>query len=981
MALAIQEMIDNVTRYRFNPASIQRVALRGLAEINNGQQLYFDATNPFIQALQCGAVETAAFMQSHEAECRRRYPCLAQTQEDLYLHMSDQAYINRFAVPAQANFSFRFFKPELVNAMVYDNATGYTKLVIPRNTYFTVGGTVFSLQYPIDVRQLANGALSIVYNNEQVSPLQTLESNSIPYEIQDGAEGEYVKFDVLATQFNITQMVESISKAKDVSIAMPITDQIYFARVYHKNSATGKWDELATTHAASIYDATKPTAVLHVADGVLQVKIPQVYVRTGLLYSNIRVDMYETKGAINLPLAEYPSNAFSITWKAFDSSEQSNVFSAPLPNMNVNAFSNEIVIGGRNEMGFEELRKNVINNATGPIHQPVTEAQLEAQLRNAGYDIVKGKDNITDRIYLATREMPSPELVTATTAASTGNKLLTAAAASIETLTVATESLAGLPTVIDNGDSITITPDTLYQIVDGIAQPVPQSDVENILSMPADKRALAVTNGNFLYTPFHYVLDSSNASFEIRPYYLDNPMATSKVFVKQNDTTLMLVGTSLYGLVRTTTGFIMQVQTRSDDVYKSLPDSQVFAQMAFIPHGERDRAYVNGVMVGKTSKGERIFNFDLSTTFNVDSSDNMEMTKFTMYNTEPRITKTALLNSFDVIYSTSVVLTSRWTPNEVDEVLGRHLLPNQIAGINHEQIRIKFGEPLDMLWTRARTVASSITYQVWEEDLQAFYKEDVFEYGADGLRLSVVEGQLVYNKLHLKGDPILGPEEAITYEHRKGDLKRDSSGQLIPANPRGLKRQIDLMLLEGVYWFATDETTANYRTTLTRALVSWLVNDLESFKTGLLDKTRIYFYPKTTSGTVNVYLWDDVRKAISAGQSFNVTLAVSKQVHENLNLRDRLEVATIQVLSTMLQQKTVSTSQMLEALRKKYGSDVIDVQLSGLGGEFNYPVLTMADDTDRLSIRKRLVALADGKLAAEEDVTVAFVIHKGKSAT
>jgi hypothetical protein len=184
-------------------------------------------------------------------------------------------------------------------------------------------------------------------------------------------------------------------------------------------------------------------------------------------------------------------------------------------------------------------------------------------------------------------------------------------------------------------------------------------------------------------------------------------------------------------------------------------------------------------------------------------------------------------------------------------------------------------------------------------------------------------------------------------------------------------------LLEGVYWFATDPTTSAYRLALANALVGWIVNDLNSFKANLLDKTRIYFYPKTTSGIVNVLVLDDITKTISAGQAFNVILAVPKTIYDNTDLRDKLTTATVTTLSAQLQNRTVSVSQMISALEATYGGDVIDIQLSGLGGDNNYPVVTVVDDTDSLSIRKRLVAFADGSLAAEEDVSVSYILHSG----
>jgi len=975
--LAIEQMLADMSTYRFNPAGIQRAVFRALDEINGGVQLYFDATNPFIQALSAGAVETAAFMQEHEAESRRRYPLLAQTQEDLYLHMSDKDFMNRFAKPATAKLQMLFPMNELLAGMVFEPETGYMKLTVPRNTFFTVGGVVFSLQYPIDIRQLSHDGLQITYNNDTVSPLQSLESNYIEYQTVQHSSGEYIQFEVLTTQFSISQIIAPISLAKDWNESIKITDKFYYARAYHKNTSTGAWDELVTTHSDSVYDINKPTVVLHVADGVMTASVPQIYLRSGQLSSSIRVDMYETKGAINMPLADYAPASYSTTWTTYDATEANSEYFAALPNMNIGVASNDAVLGGSDEMSFETLRANVINNATGPILQAITPALLKTQLQNAGYGIVKDVDNITNRVVLATREMLTPTLTTGATAPSPSNKLLTAAAASIEVLTVSTESLAQLATVKDNGTSITITPDTLYQIVDGITRPVTQVQIDRLLALAPDKRAAEVTGNGYLYTPFHYVLDTSENAFEIRPYYLDAPVSTAKTFVQQNDTTLMLVTTGSYGLRRTSTGYALRVVTKSDSVYQDVADNQIFAQLAYIPYGERDRAYINGVLVGKTEDNERVFDFDLSTTFDVDANNNLALTTLTMYNAEPRITRAALSQGFDILYATSQAMTPRWIANDIDAVLGKHLLPSQIAGINHEKLALKFGDSLDMLWTRSRTVASSVSYETWDSDQQAFYKEDVYRYNADGTRLSVVNGALAYTKLHLKGDPILDEQGQITYEYRKGDFKRDASGNLIALNARTLQRQIELMLLEGVYWFATDPTTSAYRLALAAALVGWIVNDLNSFKTNLLDKTRIYFYPKTTSGIVNVLVLDDITKTISAGQAFNVILAVPKTVYDNTDLRDKLTTATVTTLSSQLQNRTVSVSQMISALEATYGGDVIDIQLSGLGGDNNYPVVTVVDDTDSLSIRKRLVAFADGTLAAEEDVTTTFILHSG----
>lgn len=971
---SVRSLIDNMNTFRFNPSAIQRAVLKLIPDITNGELDVVDPTNPFVFSLETAACGNVAFNERLEADMRRRYPRLALTQEDLYLHMSDRDYANRFSIPAVAKFTLRIPRESLIKAMKLEPETGYLKLTIPRNTYFQVAGLTFSLQYPIDIRQLAHGGLQVSYNNDITSPLETLETNAIDYFIDTSVNGDYVRFTVPAMQFSIKQQLLSITKAGTTKTTMSFEDQYYYARVYYQSSTDNSWIEMVTTHADMVYDISKPTAVLRVVDKSLSVTIPQVYVNTGLLNSKIRVDLYQSQGAINLQMKDYPMNSFTATWKSYDSNDLTNKFSAGLPNISIGIFSEDSVIGGKNAMPVSELRDNVIMNTTGPIDVSITPAQIKTKLVNKGYDIVTHVDNITDRVFLATRSMPAPTIQTATTGSTVTDQAQTPASASIETLTTTLEALANLDSVVDNGESITITPKTLYQIVDGITQPVPAGELARLAALSPDKLALEVTAGSYLFTPYHYVLDTTNAAFETRPYYLDDPVTDSKLFISQNDTTLINVATGVYGIVRTDTGYLIQIVTSSDDSYKSIDDSQAFVQLAFVPVGERDRAYVNGVLVGKTSSGERIYNFDLSTTFNINSDDNIELSEFTMYNTDARIVDSPLSNSFDIIYSTSQQMTPYYVESKIDGILGRHVLPQQIAGISWEQLRVKFGSALTMLWTRARSITSSMTYLSWDADVPNVFQEDVYLRDDNGSAITIVDGKPVTTLLHKKGDPVLDVNGSPTFLHRKGDIRLDSQGKPIPANPRGLVRQFDLLLLEGVYWFATDASTATYLTTLTKALVSWLIDDLGGFKGTLLDQTRIYFYPKTTSGVVSVYVGENVQRSILAGQSFTVTLSVTKQVYTNAVLRARLEQATVSELIVSLTKKTVSNSDQLEDLKTAYGGDVISIQLNMLG-DANYPVVSMVNDTDRLSVRKRLTALADGTLIAEDDVTVLWVQH------
>ena len=94
-----------IAKYRYNAAGIQRVVLTNLRELLNGEYDIVDATSPFVMLMEASCVNTAAFMVENFANNRKQYPAAAQTVDDLYLHMSDKDYIDRFASPATTRFS------------------------------------------------------------------------------------------------------------------------------------------------------------------------------------------------------------------------------------------------------------------------------------------------------------------------------------------------------------------------------------------------------------------------------------------------------------------------------------------------------------------------------------------------------------------------------------------------------------------------------------------------------------------------------------------------------------------------------------------------------------------------------------------------------------------------------------------------------------------------------------------------------------
>lgn len=968
MEITIAQRLGDVSQYKFNPAGIQAAAVNAVSAMYDGSITLVDPSNPFVQALENSAINTAAWMIEDAALTRKSYPAAAQTVEDIYPHMSDKDYVNRFAVPTSGKFLFFYSYDEILNKLVVDpDNSGIKKLIIPRNTYVTVNEVVFSLQYPIEIRQMAHGGLEIVYDVSVESPLQTLATNIINWKIINAPDGTpLVSFEVLLTQFSVNSVNASPSSATGFVTTLPLTDSFYYCRVY-VNEGNGVYTEMLTTHTEEIYDPAQLTAALKVLDGQLVVRIPQIYLTTAMLQKSIRIDVYETKGVLSMNLLTYRPEQYIVKYEAWNPSEKDQ-FVAPLSTMQLNyVMSAELINGGRAALSFEELRARVIKNAIGDPNIPVTPSQIEAALSDDGYSVVKNIDNITNRIYLAARPMPDPQ----------ASELITAAGGGINTLSTTMDDAVQLSTVVDNGTIVTIKPETLYKSANGVVTLVPDAEVNLINAMAPDQKAIAVNNGNYAYSPFYFVLDSSGVEFAVRPYHLDTPIIESRSFEGENDTTLLQVATDLYSIMRTATGYVVEIQTKSSDEWKALDDSEVAVHLAYIPTGDVDRAYVQGILMGKSAEGERIYHFPLDTTWRLDSNNEMQMSSFLMFNDTPRNVNLPLLTNFDVLYSSNTPRGPQWVVSSIDSLLPLFDLPDDSYAITQEKFSIRLGYYLDKLWARARTIVGAENYERWAVDVPAKWEQDVYESDpATGAAFDIIDGQLVYRILHHAGDPKLDGQNNPIYLHRVGDVKTDAYGNPIITKQRTLVRQIDLMLVEGTYYFATNQVAADYRDFIRATIVDRVINDMSGMNNNLLELTSIYYYPTTSIGQIRVLFSNGLETYLDAGQTFRVTLYVNSSVYNNPELRATLTTNTVRVLSNQLSQRVVSMSNCIDALRSSFKEDVISIELSGLGGDKNLNVVTVIDDAQRLALKKTLITRNDETLGISEGVTVDFVLHE-----
>lgn len=987
MTYKTQTLIDNIVNVRNNPALIQRYVLEALEASMDGTLDIVDASNPLVFLLEAGAATAAATVSRAEAVTRRLYPSLAVTENDLYRHMSDVDYLGRFSMPDNAQMILALNWAELLVKVVPVPGSDVRKLVVPRNTRFTVNGVEFGMQYPIEIRLMPHGGFQVVYLNDIPSPLWDLKTNLVPWSrAKIKVEGTYdwwmlIPIDV--KQFKLTTSTQQLSSLSGYNKDFTLADNYYYCRVYGLAADGVNWVEYKTTHSDQVYDAKSPTAKLTVADNRLNVYIPQIYFNTNLLGAALRVDIYTTKGPLNMNLSEYNADQFEMECIDLDTALANAPYIAPVSSITGALYSNSKTTGGALPISFDTLREQVIMHSTY-VNTPITGQQLATSQEINGFKILKAKDNITSRLYAASKALPVPS----------SGRLKAGAGTLMGLLETNLEELATHSTVVDNGTSVTLTPKTLFELQSNVLKVMPQADYNRITGFAGAQNwdgllvELEQKGREIVYTPFHYVLDTADNQFDMRAYHLESPTISARNFEAENSSTLLLVGTGQVTLTRTGAGYLLTVVSESGDSWKALKDAQVHVQLAYKAVGEDDYAFMTGTLTGTmpaTSQlypGERVYQFALDTTYFVNRSDQIQLKGFSLYEGNIVNTLSEMEQQFHLVWSVSDYTGANDVgATDIDKLVYKQQVPATSVGVTQESLTLSFGTPLTYLWRRARTVKDSVTYKRYPENVYKVYADTVYE--RDGLNQLVLElnpqtQQYEAVVLHEAGDPELDINGNPVLLYEKGKPMLDSNKQPIEAGPRSVVRHVDLMLVDGRFYFATDADDVAYRAELADSVVGYL-KSIADINDRLLENTELYYVPVTTLGDITVLIGAGVETTISSTQSFVVRLYMSQANYNNTPLKESMVDKCNQIVHDTLQEATFSVDGLGSVIKETLGEDIMAADVDPLGPNRDLNVFTSTDDITRCSVKRKTVVLPDGSLQVQDDILVDPIRHQRKA--
>ena len=960
------------------PVAGQRAVLEVMEQMVNGDELLVDASNPFALLMGIAVTGPVNAINKSQILSRRQYALLAMTPEDLYPVMSDRDMLSSWWQPSTAEeIMIHFSLDEIKKFAVPTGAGNVRKLTIPQNAQFSVGGMAFTLEYPVEIRIMSHGGPSVSFGNVTYAPAIPIDSNIVNWGVAGDKNVDYLWLSLKVPQFRIQNNLAHLNSAQVYNGSFSFTENFFFARVFTRADGSD-WKEIKTTYTDLQFDPGRPTALLQVAGQRLYVKIPQIYYTYGLMKGEIKVSIYTTQGLNNKFLGEYYDTDWSYRWNDVEKDDLDKYSAALNALSTIQIFSDSTLSGARAPLTFAELRKRVLENNAGDIKIPITNANLTVELADMGYGAVIDTDDLASRVIWATRELPlgdEDQKIKAGTVAPPSTL--------VSSLITTMDELVVLPHVTDNGQRITLHPEMLYKLDSGAVRIVTQGEIDQLNSLLVDGLARAVSSGGFLYTPFHYVFDATNNQFGVRAYYLDAPKVVTRRYRMENDTLALELNTAnAVTISRTAKGYKINLIARSGESYRNLEDSQLQVQLAFVPVGETARAYMNGTMVGRTAEGEFVWEFELVSNFDLDSSNALHFTNFQMFSGVPRAHGAPLDCTFDLIYTVSNYKVRGMETSDIDNLKNANMLPHDAIGVLYEQVSIKLGDALKYLWTGSRAIPTPMDYETYAADTPLIrlvdeYAREVLPGGGQGpIIFDIVEGKQTPRVIGARGTVVMQADGVTpVLKGEKGDWILDDDGNMIPKGPRALARQVDMFFIDGRYFFANDPDMVTYKQFIVGTMRDRVVEELGSLNKNVLEETSIYYRPQNTLSDVRVIVEEGREIFLNAEQYIKITIMLEREDYLNDKLRDGLRTTAGQVLAGALNEGYISTDMVQTRLREQSGVGTLGIRMVGLGGTKDYLTVTNKDNSGKLSIRKKVTVMADGLLTIEDDIDVDFKRH------
>ena len=946
---------EKIQRARNNPLAFMTGVIDSIDAMGRSDVSVVDASNPFVQLLEVSALTLQASVDEQQSIVRALYPKLSETREEVFRHLSDRDKLNIHALPTRATITLAISVEEIMARAVTIPGTSIRKLTVPPQTRFKANGVEFGIHYPIDIRVLSHGSLRAVWNNDSVTSPIDITENILDTQVRklSGKNGglEYFLIDIPVEQFTLETFTATVT-ASGFKNTYAYADDFYFARVYISKGA--QWQEVATTFSNTVYDVNTVTAVLEVQDAGLSVSIPQVYFSHGVVGNSVRVDLYSTRGVMELSLSNIDASGFAVEWRDFDDIQGGRYVTPLVAISSIVMRGTGTTKGGRDALDLPALRDRVTNGSAGGA----TPYDLVAQVNALGYDITRQYDNSTSRVYLLSRHLDT----VSSSHFSTVGVLL-------DSLNFRFEDLATMGADVNvHLNSVTIRPSTLYQSTPTGLKVIAPPELKNPTQYTEDEVIAVLNTEEPLYSPFHYVLENRNEYFNKRCYLMDQPKILSRNFIDANGSYPYDLSMKLVQVSYRTDGYRVAIQVKSGDSIKLLDDSQVKVQLAFTPTNSARRVYITGELSPSYVDNERVFTFVFGTEFEIDDSDVIRVNDFRASETDTNTYSLGLVHEFDVIFTVNGV-SKVGESSDIDELMGLDMIPADSIAITHEVIKLELGTRLQPLEGRTLTYFEEAKYEEWVDDVPLLHERPKYRDDASGyIDVSVSGGELQYQQIADIGDPVLDSKGNPRYIHRAGDLKL-TDGAPVLIEEGFVSRSAGLVLFNAMFRYASEPTAATAVRAKTSEIREYVKGDLITVGKLLPPRTEVQFVPKSNLGRVRISESTGQDFDVKAGLTFQVDLYLTSNAYKDIDSHNLLKNQVRTVIIERVKDPILSTLSLEEAIKSRIGDSLVTCNVSGLT-EAKVQVAALQAEDKSFSIAPVMTMLSDGKITPKDAINI-----------
>lgn len=928
-----------------SPRIAVEMAITNMEDELNGKVVGKEYSTPFHNLLESSVALSKDSLLGTSNIMRKKFPILATDMEDLFFSIHDEVKDNLFAIGGTVPIAFYINILDLKQYGIRENSGYVTN--IPAGTTIVALSTTFTLLNDITITLKDNSIVTIEQKESEldiaINNIKLLSSVITT----DDAGVEWIVFETKVRNIVENIKIEPISHSNTLVSTINLT--YFFSTIEVGFIENDVYNKMRISYSDEYLDETTPTAIIVLKDNVVTVTVPKIYIASGMVKGKLHVTVYETEGEKTLDLSRLSTEDFTLNIE----NEGKDMYSATSKNIIMANASRGTLNNGVNAMSFTELKQAIIDSTLGDIDIPITSNQLKRKAKMYGYDLRITNDTLLGREFIASKPLPTSE-----------SKLI-----------------QSFPDIFFNKASILLSEDVESRFIekyenlfmvrensiyfvdkDGLVKLLPDTEFNYIESLPKSSKVKYLKDNKLFFSPLTYVVSYESDIVTSEVYYL-KPSIDNIRILSTNTNVVEKINTSKFGIEKTTTGFLMKTLPVLNNELKTTSLLNLKARLHLNVKNSNSTVYFDSDFDIESGT----FSFNIVTGELLNGVYNILNGESVLKELKVDLISTAFL----YIYSTDINISD--TSNFLSGEFGKQTVKSVI--FTKELLNLRFGTKLDFIYNNVLTLFTNMKYKRYATSKVATYQEDIYRTYDNGLIINpTVMGSgmvdLGMELLHAKGSPILDENGNQIYLYKANDMILDSNGNPIIDNIGGMKRVLDILMLEYEYYVADSEPYVNYLEIVMNNILAMIDVDMTELNDITMDVTKIKY--KTFRNTKDVpVIVNNIIYTIPYRIKPNIVLVLDKNnVISNSELIEEIKSICGKVITKHLNSDKITLEDIKTEIKKSLSIALIGIKITGIDPKNSEVVITSNDN--RFTIDKILTLTETNNTVVKYDISLEF---------